>query len=67
MFPKGEGRTPRGKGTGATDPGTPDNSKHEPALLKCAQLGKHACSSIDSGNCFLHLLKQRGVSLIPTL
>ena len=67
MSPQEEGRTPRGKGTGATGPGTPDNSKHGPALLKCAQLGKHDCRTIDSGNCFLHLLKQRGVSLIPTL
>lgn len=43
MSPQEEGRTPRGKGTGATGPGTPDNSKHGPALLNGAQPGKHDC------------------------
>lgn len=43
MSPQGEGSTPRGKGTEVIGPGTTDNSKHGPALLKCAQPEKHDC------------------------
>lgn len=43
MSPQGEGSTPREKGTGVIGPGTPDNSKHGPALLKRAQPEKHDC------------------------